>query len=409
MLLKLRWVGCCVIWLLAACGSEKPTEPMVSDPSKLYYSLELEHKAIIVSTFTPYDTVQLRVAARNMVGNVIAHEETVQFRRLNELDTSVRVDPDGMVYAQSTTPGTKVIASLTIDGITLADTATIMVRNESPVEKIAKLEFFPLLPDSAWRWGGWRAAIGYERWVRFFGDNDAPIPSTQAIVTYKWDNDAIVSYISDKPYESAWGLIGETYIHASVYAYGTALSDSVLFRRVEPTAKFVLVDRIVPAHGDPSIVFYPGTLQIRPGTTVIFFNSTGFWTQLFTFCRPTVDFCGNRILYTQEFPQGYELYWVDSVDIQFDQPGNVLAGDSYGRMEYAVGTNAFPSDQGVGDIEAFSVIHCETRSGFSRACNGLARTLYDPGYRSRKFTVPGTYRYTSSRFPGVTGTIIVKE
>lgn len=408
MLLRSRWVVCCVIWLLAACGAEKPTEPMISDPSTLYHSLQLEHKAIIVSTFAPYDTVQLRVTPRNLLGDVIAYDGAVQFRRLNELDTSVRVDPDGLVNAQSTTSGTRVIASLTIEGITRADTATIMVRNEFPIQKIEKLEFFPLSPDSSWRWAGWRAAIGYERWVRFFGDGDAPIPQNQAVVAYRWDDDDVVSGALDRPYESAWGEIGETYIHASVYAYGKRISDSVLFSRVEPTVKFVVVDRIVPEQSEPSIVFFPGTLQVQPGTTVIFFNSIGVRNSGFARCTPTY-FCGNRVLYTQVFPEGYELFWVDSVDIQFEDPENVLAGESYGNLQDYSVQGSFPSDQGVGNVDAFSIVRCETVSGASRACDGSSSVNRDPGYRSRKFTKPGTYKYTSSRFPGATGTIIVKE
>ncbi len=405
-------LGCLLILAGGACG-EDPVEAHTVDVSTLFARLELNHKAIILSLNESFDSVQLSAVPRNLRGELLPYTEPVQFRRLNELDTTVSVNADGFVTARVATNGTRVEASLTIDGITRTDTTLIMVRSESPVRKLSHIEFFPLPPDSSWRWGGYPNAIGYERWVRFFDTGMTLVPASQAVVAYSWENNDVVSISSQKPYPTAFGVLGETYIHARVYAYGKVLSDSVLFRRIEPTAKFVVIDRIVPSNGTPSIVFYPAKLEVNPGTTVIFFNMRGMFNGSLGACSSASYFCGNRILHTISFT-GSRIGWVDSVDVEFDNPVNVESGDTYGRIAYKgaglLGL-AYPSDRGVGNIAPFSFVRCEVIPGgtSNTNCGGRGIGLLDPGFRSRKFTIPGTYNYTSVRFPGVTGSITVKQ
>lgn len=394
------------------CAGGDPTEPYIPDGKKMYSKLELKHKAILLSVHEPYDTIRLVAVPRNPLGDSIQHTGSLSFRQLNPLDASIRLDSSGFVKARAASNGSRIEVKLTIGSVTQLDTAVIMVRTELPVRKVQRTEFFPLPPDSSWLWAGERSSSNarkYERWLRIFDDDEVIIPSAQLVVSYSWDDWGVLSFStgSGAHYPSASGLAGETYIHAKLFAYDTALHDSVLFQRIDPPVRIVVIDRIVPAQGEPSIAFFPGTLYAKTGNTVFFANMLGLWSGS-SFCILGPALCGNKILHEQEHV-GTKLFWVDSVDIQFENPDLVDVGDSYGTMYFSANL-IWPTDGGNGNIPAFAFTRCENFGAAPRDdCGGLKVGTLDPGVRARKFNTPGIYHYSSTRYPGVRGTIIVED
>ncbi len=406
-----KWMYWAVlISFVSACAGD-PTEPVGPDVTKLYAELELNHKAIVISLHAPYDTVQLRASPKSMVGGVLPYTEDIQFHRINSLDTSVSVDSTGFVTARMATNSTKIEVRLTIDGITRTDTATIMVRGEFPVQPISRVEFFPLPPDSSWLWAGAGSTMfnGYTKWVRFFDAHGNRIPANQGVSIFRWNDEGLISLRAIEP--ARIGRMGETYIYTSMYAYGRAFVDSVLFRRVDPTVRFVVIARVTPKTGPVSVKFYPDVLRMKAGTTVFFVNANVANARIYPIQTCTQDACA--FTYTKDFPSS-RLRWIDSVDIKFQNPSNVLAGQSYGRFTFNTLQQAWPADGGSGNISAFGWIQCESIAGAeaSDQCNGLWNGIgkeIDAGIRARKIMVPGNYSYSSTRFPSATGTIIVEE
>ncbi len=389
--------------MLVGCRGELPTAPVKQDAASLLGRLDINYKTIVLSLHAPYDTVRLDAIPRNLYGDELPYSGKFTFRRLNILDQTVSVDSNGLVTANAATSATKVEVSLILDGVMRSDTATIMVRGESPVVKIARLEFSPQAPDSAWRWAGNGALLPTANWVRLYNEQNQLIPNNRAAIGFSWDNPGVVGQARYIDIYSNRTL-GESWIHAKVYAYDTILSDSFLFRRIEPTIKFVVIDRIVPVIGPPSMVFYPSELEVQTGSTIVFMNRSG------TGDLPnTKDFWGNRILRATNF-NDYMLQWVDSTDIVFDNPTNVLTGDSYRNVGVKEFNVTFLTDGGSGNIPSFSWVLCKRVNVDNPiVCNGNATEIVDIGYRSRKFNTVGTYHYSSTQFPGAHGTIIVKE
>ncbi len=406
-----------LVLTLCACAGMEPTEAKTQDIATLYAKLEADFRSAVISVHQPYDTVQLHAVPRNPYGEALPTSETLRFRKYTPNDTTFEIDSLGMVHARFPSRASRVVIELTVNGMMRADTVLFAIRADLPIRTVARTEYFPLSPDSNWVWSSSSSPGSYRNWLRLFDTNGSVIPMSDVQAVYNtnfwWDDETIFQGMGNMTYASLIEVLGETYIHTKFYAYGKVFTDSVLFRRVEPTARFVVVNEVFPANGERSIAFYPSVLRARPGNTIFFINRKGYSNERLNGpCGTnTIDDCRNRQIYSRD-SGAVRIAWVDSVDVVFDDPTHIVAGDSYGTMTF-LKSNIFPADGGTGNIPPFSRTDCyvpSTTAGPERCTTAGASFLgIDPGVRARKFTTPGTYRYSSTRFPGVGATIIVEE
>ncbi len=133
-----------------ACGGDTFTPQPLIDQSALYWRLDLDHRAILLSTAAPHDTLRLTATPRNYRGDALSGAPMPTFASQNL--TNVIVTPEGVLRAIApTTPGTvvAVVARLTIDDLTHVDTAFISVVSTDPPPTLASFSIHPIPPDSA--------------------------------------------------------------------------------------------------------------------------------------------------------------------------------------------------------------------------------------------------------------------
>jgi hypothetical protein len=130
--------------ILAACradGVVNPTNPNVQQ----YWALQLDRSAITLALAADYDTLHLTAMPVTPSGAPIEGLPAPTFRSTNV--NTVTVDAAGQITALDLTAGTQVIASLTADGITHADTALVAVTAEAAT--VTSFSIQPVPPDSA--------------------------------------------------------------------------------------------------------------------------------------------------------------------------------------------------------------------------------------------------------------------
>jgi len=138
------------IFTIAGCDSVPPVatfEP-TTDPGQLFMSLRLNHRAINLSTVSPYDTFQLVATPRNGLGEPISGLPAPTFRSNDT--TRVWVTEDGKLEARQAGSRIQIIAEiLTEDNIRRADTAYVTVTTDPSPPKLATFSIQPESPAAA--------------------------------------------------------------------------------------------------------------------------------------------------------------------------------------------------------------------------------------------------------------------
>ena len=138
--------------LALGCGSDHLTPAQPIDPEALFWDLELNHRAVTLSTTAPYDTLTLTATPRNHAGETLAGVPAPRYTTSD--DSRVLVTPEGVLVAlKSTTPyqPVGVTARLTMDGMTHAATVIVKVVDDPAPPVLASLSIDPVPPDSAKR------------------------------------------------------------------------------------------------------------------------------------------------------------------------------------------------------------------------------------------------------------------
>jgi len=147
------WVGTLaivgVLVGLVGCGGDPVAPRPAPDPSQLYWALTLDHRAVTLSTVAPYDTIQLTAIPRTALGSPLAESASVVFASTNP--QNVQVSPTGLVRALSPGDGTVVTATVTVGGVTHADTAVVNVTATATPPVLGRFSIHPIPPDSAKR------------------------------------------------------------------------------------------------------------------------------------------------------------------------------------------------------------------------------------------------------------------
>jgi len=267
---------------MLGCSGDTSGAAPITAPSDLYWSLQLNYRAVNLALVAPYDTVRLSAAALDANGHVITNAGPVT---LTAADSTVTVDPTGLVRAHYQTPSvsnpTYVAASVTVKGVTHTDTAWVQVLPAVPVPSpLATFSIQPAVGDSA--------KVAYN----FQGNAENKIVTAIAadnsgnVLRDANTNNLLVSFVSgDKSIATIDRLSGEVLttsqighvtFYASTYAYGVVARDSLLFTIGYPisrNANLILTCWSKSPGGVLSVKhFYPDTITIGVGGKVFFSN-----------------------------------------------------------------------------------------------------------------------------------------
>lgn len=378
----------------AACADTDVIEPYEKDPQKIFWRLDVNHTAITLSTAAPDNQFQLVAVPRNIYGDPLPLEENVSFSKALVNDTTVGLTVDGLITGRSPTTSQSIYVRTTIGGITRADTVRVRVIRDDLVKRIKSLSLLAD-GDSSWIWP--RAAIGPSPksfTMKAVDMNDQVMTNTEWLRDIRSDNSDIVSVPNRVNADIIGEMPGKTWVYTNLYAFNKSFKDSVLVEVLDPPIKLVLIGAYTPQGGSKQFIFYPSELTIPVGGTVVWDNSR------------SVTWGGNESFYESE--GGFNRFWTDTVDVVFDNPANILPGSSVGRQILISSILYYTHDargEG-GNIAPWSLNDC--RLGESPCAGSGVTWFFDDGIRSRKFTQPGVYRYTSQRHPYMSGTITVK-
>ena len=278
---------------LLGCHNDT-TGPASIAPSAAYWALQLNHRAVMLALPAPYDTVQLQATALTAFGTPLAGGGvggTAVTYTVN--DSTLQVSATGLVTARYSTQGRSVpvVASLTVQGVTLTDTAIVQVTDTAPRYPLAtfSIQANPTDADALPRdtlpvdWNGNKQTGSTLLPVYItttHGDSVCTVlntygPSCPIVVAWRSSNPTVALFYQG-------GLIprtlGQTTIYATTDAYGVVMQDSLVLTIGYPAGQIPLtVQEIIPL-GSPTPVyrFVPSTLRIGVGATVhmIAFSAT---------------------------------------------------------------------------------------------------------------------------------------
>ena len=342
-----------------ACNELDPADTFepITDPSQIFLSLTLNHKAINLSTVEPWNQVQLVATPRNAVGEPLAGLPPVTFRSSDT--TRVHVTEDGLVTARAAGTNLTIVAEiLTSENIRRVDTArvnviataprqlaTFTIQPEPPAEPIWALE--PALWGAPGRTILTMAGLNLSNALKLRALDQDDLPVTGLQVFYQ-SLDPDVAIVRSPAGSIAPHRPGQVRVVASTFAYGVALADTVTFTMLLPRVHGVRFD----PQPDSTLRLSAQNVIIRPGGYVFWFNQSLATPVSITFDDPSA---------ASEVPELCARY------------GEPLCGG--------------------GNIAAF---------------NGATSATVPPlplAGRARRFDTPGTYTYHTSN--GLTGSVTV--
>lgn len=222
--------------LVIGCGDLELAPPIRPDQPDLFWELNLDHHAVLIAKGAPYDTLRLTATPRNFRGDALVGLPTPKYR---STDTDrVAITADGVLIAVGrTTAPVAVIATLTAQNLTFADTAMIGVVDVEAPKMLASLSIHPIPPDST------KAGLVT---VGFLGLNDTlPVRARDdagdAIPIYPNDDAGVLSLYFrsadttiatvDRNTGVVVGMqVGTTKMIATTNAFGFTTADTVVYR-----------------------------------------------------------------------------------------------------------------------------------------------------------------------------------
>lgn len=323
--------------------------PPVTDPTKLYWSLALDHRAITMSLEPPYDTIQLTALPLTIQGRPISGLPAPTFTSL-DLD-HVQVSAQGLVHAIATGTQNVVVASLTTGNDTHVDTVYIDVTDSATYPVLSTFTIHPDVGDSA------KTAVGFGTTIQWRASDPGGNPIGDLSVYYA---------ASDSTYATIdrSGFLrpirpGKLKVYATATAYGVTKADTLPYTLGFPISANTQITATTNSTGQRILVFVPDKMVAGPGAVVLFGNES---KQL--------------------------------VGVTFDNPTNVDSVTT--ASEYYLYCSYFAILCGSGNIPPFGVTPSDT-SDISKMVAAL---------RLREFPVPGTYTFHST-VSGATGQITI--
>lgn len=259
------------------------TGPAPQAGTQPFWTLTLSQHAINLALQPPYNTMQLTaqltaVTHAEASGSLLVNRPV----RYQVSGSSITVDTMGRVTAHYTTPQTLVMASQTVGGVTLVDTAYVQVTETAFSTPLATLSIQPLPQDldSA------KVALGSEFAINGYNGN-IPVYATTTAGDSICSNDLgcplLVSFSSSDPQIVAVNPggtltannVGRVTIYVTTFAYGAAKRDSLHFTIGYPLS--MLLNAWPQSGGNGSgAAFAPSSLTVGVGGQVCLLNDLQF-------------------------------------------------------------------------------------------------------------------------------------
>lgn len=338
---------------LIHCSGDTTAPSVALNPEQVFWTLRLNENALNMAVVPPYNTFHLAATALTAAGTPLAVQGVVHY---HATDSTVTVDSTGLVTAQYVTSFTQVIATETVQGVTLADTALIQVTPAPFVAPLATLSIQPQ-PDGL---DSAKIAFGEQNRINNFSGT-IPVYATVAtgdptsdtvcdvvtcglIVHFSSSNDVIASigYVNGvNGFVGVNSIPGKVTFYVKTWAYGVEKQDSILFTFGYTTRTRVGVSLVAGAENQaPTMVVSDPTIIVGVGARILFQSSN----------------------------QG--AFLLDTIDVVFDDSLGLSGGSGVTYRTNA--TNPTPAKSAVFTMHS-----------------------------------PGTYHYRSHRYGGTGGTITV--
>ena len=369
----------CILMGAGGCGSDVSGS---SAAIPAYWALRLDQHAITLAVTPPYNTIQLHATPVTPEGTPIQNVEPVQYRILGG-DTSVAVGAAGLVTAKlpSYQPASveaslgylasAVVASLTIGGVTLADTAVVVVTATAPVVPLASLSIQPP-PESiaVYRSGRWlnSGSTGRQNVTQLDVHGDTIHNLNVHFASSKPNVASINTGVGSGPGDISGYVVGGTVvITAQTWYYGVARRDSLQVTVGYPTTVGLSTIARTPFGSlTPELYWFPLTTELAAPATVLFQNGS------------------------------YTL----PIDVVFDDPSDVKADTAFANQVCSFYRFCFPVTA-PGNIAPMSADTVGTGAscaaaqfdGTTYVADSTCRSYIVKGEQSRLFVKPGTYTY----------------
>lgn len=290
----------CVAMSLTACGQPDSPVATTTDASSLIWRLKLNTKAV---TLAVGQTQVLVAMPRAISGDTLTSSVAPKF--VSTDTTRVRVDANGTVTAvKPTTSAVSVIASLLTNGVTTADTASIVV-TQNP-QAVGSISIHPTGNDSA------KSAVSAYQTLDLVEKDTAGNTITGLAVQLISLDTTILTFNSGYVYGKSPGT---TTIIATTTSYGVVKSDTVTWTITNPTSLYLYV------YGKASATpLSPVAAVITVNGTVNVYNASGAVASI-TFDTPSANIVGN--------PTNMATYAI--VPVKFTAAGTYTYKDNLGN------------------------------------------------------------------------------
>ncbi len=246
------------------CGSDGLEAPTQVAPDQLYWDLQLNHRAALLSTVAPYDTLTLIAIARNANGVSIAMPEAPTFTSGNV--KRAIVTPEGVLRALSAgVEPAWIVARLTVGNLTHIDSLEVRVVDDVVPPVLTEFSIQPIAPDSA-KWGGGPFSP-FPSTVPLRATDASGVPLADLPVYYR-SSDTTIATVDRNNGTIIGGRPGSVTLDASTTAFGVAKADALTYRIGWPIFEIINYQPIPTSSGENINGFLPATVTIGVGGMV---------------------------------------------------------------------------------------------------------------------------------------------
>ena len=256
------------------CGSDPAAPQPTPGATALFWALTLDHHAITLSTVSPYDTSRVTATPRDPTGVPLKVSGTLTYQSTDL--AHLQLAENGLLQAISPAAGVQVVATLSMGGVTHADTAVVNITTDSAPPVLTTFSIHPVPPDSAiWDANALNAFPGLAGpkvlTLRALDDVGNSVPGLA--VDFR-SSDSTIATIDPQAGVLTGMRPGQVLVVASATAYGVSKSDTLPFTITMPLVNVVVV---APPNGailPSTFIFSPNEVTIVAGGTVLWVNGS---------------------------------------------------------------------------------------------------------------------------------------
>lgn len=259
--------------LLAGCSGDALKPPPETDPGALYWALDLNHHAAMLSTDPDYNTLTLVATPRDGHGNAIPMTEVPRYTSTDA--EHLIVTSDGRLTATAARPEPIwVQAALTIGNVTRRDSVLVKIVDltDPPVLDVFSAE--PVAPDSAKTYSGFdnlllRVPLRVQA-TDVNGTSMAELLADNFLVSFR-SSDPSIATINNVTGEIEGWRPGTVTLYVTATAFGVAKADTVTYRIGLPVqTSYRINSRMSASTGEPENYFPVREIRVGVGAAVAF-------------------------------------------------------------------------------------------------------------------------------------------